>query len=64
MLLLTLSQPVSKQLSHITNMDHAHTLDVQLMMILKKLKKLADANRIELPSMEKYVQVSAFRMPN
>ena len=37
-------------------MDKAETLDLQLTMILEKLKKLRDGNSEQLPSLEKYVQ--------
>ena len=42
-------------------MDKAGTLDVQLLMILEKMKKLGEEINGELPSIEEYIKVSAFK---
>ena len=40
-------------------METAETLDRQLLVILENLKKVEEENNGELPSAEKYIEVSA-----
>ena len=61
---MTISKPTRERLYKIVTMDKAETLDIQLMMMLEKVKKHRDVSNGELPSMEKYIQVSALEMPS